>query len=177
MRRVILALGVVAATSAGVVATTTPASAFLDFLFGGQQQPAPAPQPTYRSEPLDISVRPKKADKRLPHKKHLARPKEPGERRTAKLQHPIDPIKNPDWYLIDPTIRHGDILVLKTGAVVYKGNSRGSRVQEDFVSLGQSRMLSRSTLRNVQMMVSGVWTQPEQGAEAVVRKRKFRKGR
>jgi hypothetical protein len=73
----------------------------------------------------------------------------------------IDPATNPDWYLKDPTLRYGDILILKTGPVVYQG-SRNARVSEDFVSLGQSKVLSSTGLRDVRMMVSGVWTPPEE---------------
>lgn len=187
MRRAVLSLGMIAVAS---MVTSTPASAFLEFLFGGRQQQAPAQAaPYYSSRPLDISVRPKRAargrvDKpQHGHKRELGRKntgsKVAGERSSDKprvtvtrLQKPINPETNPDWFLTDPTLRYGDILVLKTGPVVYQGSSKRNRAQEDFVSLGQSRIISRSRLRDIRMMVSGVWTPPEAGASSKLKRKK-----
>ena len=91
--------------------------------------------------------------------------KESGERRAPgrhQVQRAIDPVAHPDWYLNDPNIRYGDILILKTGPVVYKGSGR-SRSREDFVSLGQAGIVSGSNVREIRMMVSGVWTPPDKG--------------
>lgn len=182
MRRVLLALGMVSLVAVASTATSTPASAFLEFLFGRPQAPAPAP--SYSSRPLNISVTPKKSvrGRDKAHKPNkFARPhrggsKVAGERSgdkprvsTVKLQHPIDPEKNPDWFLTDPTLRYGDILVLKTGPVVYQGGSKRTRAQEDFVSLGQSRVVSSSRVRTIRMMVSGVWTPEGDAAPAAKR--------
>lgn len=176
MRRRLIPIIGVAVLAGTLVAQTSPAEAFLDFLFGRPQAPTQAPAPTYSSRPLDISVRPKRgaqADRNFRHKREMGRRHAEGERKERKgvRQVSIDPEANPDWYLKDTTLRYGDILVLKTGPVVYQG-SRRARAGEDFVSLGQSQVLSRSRLRDVRMMVSGVWTPPEEGIAEVGRKRR-----
>lgn len=189
LRGRLVALGAAVLIGASVLAVATPAAAFLEFLFGGQQAPSPAPSYStpYSRYPLDISVRPRRgarghAEHPRHHRRELGRrnvgspgrgeaKRSVGERpseksRTAGRQRSIDPERHPDWFLIDPNIRRGDILVLKSGPVVYLGGSHGQRSREDFVSLGQSRTLSRSGLRDIRMMVSGVWTPPEDGAAA-----------
>lgn len=197
MRRVLVAVGMACAIGLASIVVSTPAAAFLEFLFGSPQAPA-APAPNYYSRPLDVSVRPKRGARGAPrglaphaHKRELGRkgaqpagPKhatrEPkGERSSdrpkvsrAHLQRSINPETNPDWFLKDPNIRYGDILVLKTGPVVYQGGASGARAREDFVSLGQSRIISRSHLRDIRMMVSGVWTPPEPGAATPGRRKR-----
>ena len=49
----------------------------------------------------------------------------------------LDPATDPSWYLKDPTLRRGDIVVTATGVMVYQGN-RGSddNRRADFASLG-----------------------------------------
>lgn len=151
----------VGALAGGVAfAQPTPAAAFLDFLFGRPEAPAPS------RPPLDVSVDPsRRAPARVGRRKD-ARPKhakEDGQRRPPgrhQVQKSIDPTANPDWYLSDPNIRYGDILILKSGPVVYKGSGR-ARSREDFVSLGASGIVSSSSLRDIRMKVSGVWTPPE----------------
>ena len=191
MRRAFLPFGMAVMVAVATTVTATPASAFLEFLFGGgQRQPAQA-VPSYSSRPLDISVRPKRAARghaekpRHGHKRELGRrekgSKVAGERSSDKpkvvahnRQKAINPEANPDWFLTDPTIRYGDILILKTGAVVYQGSSKRNRVEEDFVSLGQSRIISSARLRDIRMMVSGVWTPPEAGAPSGLFRKKRR---
>lgn len=188
-RKRLAVLGGALLICAAAFAGATPAAAFLEFLFGGGQAPSPAPTYSvpYSRSPLDISVRPRRgahghAERPRHHKRELGRRSAPGrgearhavgeqpdgKSRTAGRQRSIDPEKHPDWFLIDPNIRRGDILVLKSGPVVYLGDSHGARTRsrEDFVSLGQSRTLSRSGLRDIRMRVSGVWTPPEEGAAA-----------
>lgn len=171
----------------------TPAAAFLDFLFA--RPAAPPPAPVYSSRPLSISVRPARAgraraEKGFQHKRELGRRRAPSERRYAAVdrgershaavdrgerklarQASIDPVANPDWFLKDPNLRYGDVVVLKTGPVVYQGSHR-VRASEDFVSLGQSSIVSGPHLRDIRMMVSGVWTPADEDGAAVVRKRR-----
>lgn len=157
-----------------LVVQATPASAFLDFLFGSPQQAAPPPV----SHPLDVRVDPSRraaARARLNRRKAEKKvAKENGERRPAgrhQVQRAIDPVAHPDWYLNDPNIRYGDILILKSGPVVYTGRSR-SRSREDFVSLGQAGIVSGSNVREIRMMVSGVWTPPDKSAVKKARRKR-----
>jgi hypothetical protein len=52
----------------------------------------------------------------------------------------IDPVKNPDWYLDDPTLRRGDIVVLKGEVLVYQGSGRSPHAREDFTALDASAL-------------------------------------
>lgn len=49
----------------------------------------------------------------------------------------LDPATDPSWYLRDPTLRRGDIVVTANGVMVYQGG-RGSdeNRRADFVALG-----------------------------------------
>lgn len=165
------------------MAQSTPASAFLDFLFGSRQPASPAP--SYTSRPLDVSVNPSKAADRYRFRKSQKdkaknqHAKENGEKRPPgpnQVQRSIDPVAHPDWFLKDPNIRYGDILVLKSGPVIYQGSGGvRSRGREDFVSLARSSIVSRSSLRNVNMMVSGIWIAPEQTSTPAKKLRRARR--
>lgn len=167
-----VAMGLAGAAALGLAATSaTPAAAFLDFLFGRPQAEPPAPV----TNPLDVSVRPKRADRGHRHKRELGRAearKAASSRQAAARQRHIDPVRTPDWYLHDPNIKRGDILVLKSGPVVYLGNADGKRSREDFVSLSQSRTLSASDRRELRMMASGVWTPPDVGTRKSAKRRR-----
>jgi hypothetical protein len=154
----------------GVAVQPTPASAFLEFLFGRPQAPVYAPAYP-QSAPLGVTVNPRRGGHASgPSHRHKKQLGKGGETRSASTkegkisrQVSIDPVAHPDWYLKDPTLRYGDILILRSGPVVFQG-SRQARASEDFVSLGQSRVVSRTNLREVRMMVSGVWTPPAEGS-------------
>lgn len=51
---------------------------------------------------------------------------------TAKL----DPQADPHWYLKDPTLRRGDIVVTASGVLVYQGRDSDTTRPGDFVALG-----------------------------------------
>lgn len=96
----------------------------LDFLFG--RSPAP------RIEmPFEMTVRPQR-------QRSKPRVLQDGG---AKLSTPINPKEHPDWYLTDPTLRRGDVLVLPNKVLVYSGG-RGPRQLADFDELGSSRLIS-----------------------------------
>lgn len=134
------------ALAAGLMmaATSQPSQAagLFDFLFGGFS----APQPRYDyGLPLDVRVNPERRRKAVV----ANRPEH-----KAKLQVAIDPVKNPSWYLDDPTLRRGDIVVLKGRALVYDGG-RGERTAEDFTPLQKSNLVSRSERERVDRMSKG----------------------
>lgn len=130
------------------MSVASPAQAGLfDFLFGGggYQRPAPQYQPGYGS-PLDVRVNPNK------RKQSGAAKARPGKERTKVVNKSIDPRKHPNWYLEDPTLRRGDIVVLPTGVMVYQGGAR-PQTKEDFAKLGDSRLVSKKERDRIQEMV------------------------
>ncbi len=58
---------------------------------------------------------------------------------TKPVDTAIDPARVPDWYLADPTLRRGDIVVLARGVYVFQGGE-GPRGPADFVPLERSRL-------------------------------------
>lgn len=48
----------------------------------------------------------------------------------------LDPSTDPDWYLKDPTLRRGDIVVTQNGVLVYQGRDSDDSRPADFVALG-----------------------------------------
>ena len=49
----------------------------------------------------------------------------------------LDPATDPSWYLKDPTLRRGDIVVTANGVMVYQGGRGGDENRRaDFASLG-----------------------------------------
>lgn len=137
-------------------------------IFGGessappvqQYQPAP-PQETYEQAPrraLGVTVRPRHTERSNFRKHERFARERPGfkrdavvresparEKRVAEAVAPVEPVdldptKNPSWFLQDPTLRAGDIVVLKGEVLVYEGGRGGPRGREDFASLEQSRL-------------------------------------
>ncbi len=129
-------------------AESVQAAGFIDAigsLFGADPEPPryyrqPPHSPYYGSgSPLDVTVR---ARRQRPKKE---RPVVRRQKPTAVAAVPrvkIDPAKNPDWYLDDPTLRRGDIVVLKGEVLVYQGDGRSPRAREDFTALAASGLSS-----------------------------------
>lgn len=133
-----------AATSAMMVcAGSAGASAggLFDFLFGSRPAPvAPAYQPDYYYGGNAITVGPRYGGEEHAHRRMAARSVSKKPENTA-----IDPVKVPNWYLQDPTLRRGDIVVLKTGVLVFNGSDGDTANRSDFSSLKQSRLVSAKT--------------------------------
>lgn len=129
-------------TAAAIAATMVCASAMparaglLELLFGGAQI-----RPQVEA-PLEMTVRPD-------------RPAKPGYGAGDDIPHikavPIDPVAHPDWYLIDPTLRAGDIVVLPQKVLVYNGR-RDQRRLADFDELDRSRSLSSRTRERIRAL-------------------------
>lgn len=89
-----------------------------------------APEREY--SPLEMTVR-----KRQPRKpKPLALPEV-----STKPSPPVvklDPATDANWYLKDPTLRRGDIVVTSKGVLVYNGRRSDELRRTDFASLGKS---------------------------------------
>ena len=162
------------ATTAVLAISTTPRSAdaagLFDFLFGGFSRPSSGYD---YSPPLGVQVNPYRKSRRVLGN----RPS--GSEQKAKLQTAIDPVKNPQWYLDDPTLRRGDIVVLQGRALVFDG-ARGVRSNGDFtpiqrsslVSQGERDKIGKSTKGN-SSVVSAVEASPadpsSKGKEAALR--------
>lgn len=113
-----------------VSASPTVASAgILEILFGSPSVSARVGH----DDPLVMTVRPKKRMK--PNQSALVEEVKP------QLVVSIDPVANPNWYLTDPTLRKGDIVVLPKGVTVFNGE-RGQRRLSDFEDLRRTRLLS-----------------------------------
>ncbi|MDR6285201.1 hypothetical protein HNR47_001184 [Methylopila jiangsuensis] len=92
---------------------------FLDWLFG--RRPAAVSAPAHPEVTVSAaSKRPKK--KRAAA---LKAPPVPALTPQEQLARTIDPDKTPDWHLVDPTLRRGDVLFLKDRVVVFMGGEPG----------------------------------------------------
>ncbi|MGX5734216.1 hypothetical protein [Bosea thiooxidans] len=69
-----------------------------------------------------------------------ARPAKPRAPEGASKPKPpvvkLDPSTDPHWYLKDPTLRRGDIVVTQNGVLVYQGRDSDDSRPADFVALG-----------------------------------------
>ena len=92
----------------------------------GRPQPRPmvAIEPYY-DDPLNVTVKPRR--KRAPAEV-ASKPKPP----VVKL----DPQRDPDWYLKDPTLRCGDMVVTARGVLIYQGRDSDHMIDGDFTALG-----------------------------------------
>ena len=146
MRRIGYAVGMAVIAAAPLAASPAQAG-LLDFLFGGGQptynRPAyPTPAYGYETQPLKMRVSPRRA-----------KAKNQGGPSDRKLARSIDPVKVPTWYLQDPTLRRGDIVVVKSGAFVFGGGARGAASSDDFTALQNSKLVSSGERQRLQAMV------------------------
>jgi hypothetical protein len=51
----------------------------------------------------------------------------------------LDPSSDPSWYLKDPTLRRGDIVVTAQGVMVYQGGRGGDGRRSDFTALSAGK--------------------------------------
>ncbi|GBD47731.1 hypothetical protein [Methylopila sp. Yamaguchi] len=120
------------------VAAPTAQAGFLDFLFGRR---APAPVEEYR-EPRAAPPPAPRAE-RAPVRKPQLTPQE-------QLARTIDPVANPDWHLMDPTLRRGDVLFLADRVVVFTGGRIGD--PSSYAPLESTHIVSSSERRALRQM-------------------------
>jgi hypothetical protein len=109
-----------------------------------QSPPPPAIAPSSSDRPLEMRVQPRRAVRRdggprrsdVAHQDVLVRQKEAYAR--------LNPATNPDWYLEDPTLRRGDLVVLKTGIMVFEGQREPAHEAADFRPVDEDRRLSKA---------------------------------
>ena len=145
-------------------------------IFGGDPSPVPVersyqPNPSSFDDvdrelhPLGLTVR----SRHVPKRQTVRRAKPP-EKSVETVS--LNPTENPSWYLDDPTLRRGDIVVLKGEVLVYEGSVSGRHSREEFSSLERSRLPSaeKQKLREMAGVLpptQGAKAQPSQVAAAV----------
>ena len=75
-----------------------------------------------------------------------------------QLARTIDPSKQPDWYLTDPTIKKGDVLFLNNRVVVFKGVRVGNL--KDYVPVSRTRLLTQRERRWIEKLAARSLPQP-----------------
>ena len=117
-------------------------------LFG---QPAPSVAPVQPEDvgPMSVTVGPRRAAPARP-RYITAKPAAPAVK--------LDPEADPNWFLRDPTLRRGDIIVTRTGVIVFDGQAKAEHVSGDFTPLGQTRLLSPIRRQEIADMARGIKT-------------------
>ncbi|MGO4667684.1 hypothetical protein AB4Z40_04805 [Bosea sp. 2YAB26] len=140
-----------------VLVTPAHSAGFFDELaravFG---RPPPQVYPT-GPEPLDVTVRPTRRSHQ--RKAVVSRPTPP----VVKL----DPATDHYWYLDDPTLRRGDIVVTRSDVLVFEGRASQNHSASDFTALGKSRLVSRSTQQRVEAAAGGRKFEPDPGPRTI----------
>ncbi|MCA0417364.1 MAG: hypothetical protein LCH80_01350 [Proteobacteria bacterium] len=120
--------GLAAALLVAAAPTAEAAGLFDDLaraLFGGGPRLRASPIYEYDDEPRVRTPRP-----RAPASEASSKPKPPVVQ--------LDPQADKQWYLKDPTLRRGDIVVTTRGVLVYQGRDADASRAADFVALGGS---------------------------------------
>lgn len=117
-------------------------------LFGHQPPP-----PVYEivPDPLNVTVRPARRPK--PRKHVASKPAPPVVR--------LNPETDPYWYLNDPTLRAGDIVVTRSNVLVFEGTAGKSHQMSDFTSLGRSSAVSKTTRQRAMAVLANRPPPPE----------------
>jgi hypothetical protein len=151
----------------GMGGATTAQAGLLDFIFGWRDRTdirrpaATAPHPE-----VTIKARPKA--KRLA--KNRAKPAALALSPKEQLARTIDPVKNPRWYLEDPTLKKGDVLVLEDRVLVFAGGEIGR--PKSYVALSRTKLLSAKERARV-ALITGRTAPPAAVADGA-KPRKFR---
>lgn len=122
-----------------------------------QQQAVPVPQFERRLP----SIR-REASRPRPKIRYAALPKsEPLQLHIAERQTPISMSSGPmNALLKDPTLRPGDIVVLKDGARVFTGNEDKTHTVRDFEPVSRSASVDRKTKALLSMMIAPMGALP-----------------
>ena len=129
------------ATTLALPAAAEAQESWFGGLFGGaapvRQAPPAYDNSGFSSEPLQLDVRPRRSPRRVqtqrPRSVRVARP----ARVDTIAAHTeayarLNPAINPRWHLEDPTLRHGDIVVLDRGVMVFVGQKASSHSPNEF---------------------------------------------
>jgi hypothetical protein len=142
-----------ALAAAGVVPAGAAQAGFFESLFGSPAEPSVASAPA----PAEISVTPSR-QRRYRSQATVRRTARVrlGTRATQKMAS-IDPQQDQEWFLHDPTLRPGDVVVLTRGAFVFNGKSRAlPYTTSDFVPLEKSTLISDASRRQINLIAPRV---------------------
>lgn len=119
----------------------------------------PPPQQVYpvQPEPLAVTVRPMR--RHHPRKLVASKPTPPAVK--------LDPATDQFWYLEDPTLRRGDIVVTEADVLVFEGRAGQSHRASDFTALSRSRLVSKATQQRVSAAAGGHLPVPPTGSQAM----------
>lgn len=149
MRVRFIAMGVAGAALLALAPQAQAANIFDDFAKAFFGRPAAPQQQQVYSDPLEMTVKPRR--------------KVPKFSETSTKPPPpvvqLDPSTDPNWYLADPTLRRGDIVVTNGGVLVYQGRDSDALRRSDFAALGSGKTSSKKA-------GSGAWQQQLQQAAA-----------
>lgn len=135
-RRTLFRTGVTAVLIGLGASMPAQAAGFFDDLAGALFG-RPAPRAAIFHDPLEMTVQPR----RMNAPAVTSRPPPP----VVKL----DPSTEPDWYLRDPSLRRGDIVVIATGVMIYQGRDSDAIRRSDFVALGATKSGAKGWQRQV----------------------------
>lgn len=96
---------------------------FASAFFGAPRRQAPVAS-IENYDPLNVTVKPQ----RQSYPEVSSKPSPPVVQ--------LDPSSDPNWYLKDPTLRRGDIVVTAAGVKVYQGRDADMLDKADFAALG-----------------------------------------
>lgn len=121
------------------IAPQAQAAGFFDDLarafFGGGRSAPPA---MMGGDPFEMTVQPKRQKPR------------PASTKPAEPAAKLDPAKDAFWYLRDPTLRKGDIVVTRSGIVVFDGSGGAEHRPSDFTALGDTKRLPKAQQQTLQ---------------------------
>jgi hypothetical protein len=143
-RRIVLAMGLAGAFGLAMTPQAQAAGFFDDLarIFGARPTP---PAMIGGRDPFEMTVKPKR------HKPRAAaastKPAEPAVK--------LDPATDPHWYLHDPTLRKGDIVVTRAGIVVFDGRSASEHSPAAFTALGDTKRLPKAQQQTLQAAAAG----------------------
>jgi lipoprotein-anchoring transpeptidase ErfK/SrfK len=129
MRVRFIAMGVAGAALLAVAPQAQAANIFDDFARAFFGRPAAQNQQQVYSDPLEMTVKPRRKAPKF--SETSTRPPPPVVQ--------LDPATDPNWYLADPTLRRGDIVVTNGGVLVYQGRDSDVLRRSDFASLGSGK--------------------------------------
>lgn len=128
-RRMILATGLPIAIGLAMAPEARAAGFFDDLtqaIFGNPRPPAAI------GDPAAPAIKPKPQKAR------------PASTKPAEPAVKLDPASDAYWYLRDPTLRKGDIVVTRSGVVVFDGQRASDHLSSDFTTLEDTKRLPKA---------------------------------
>lgn len=140
-RRMLLAMGMAGAIGLAMAPQAQAAGFFDDLarVFGARPTP-----PAAIGVPMEMTVKPKR---QKPRAAATTKPAAPAVK--------LDPASDAFWHLRDPTLRKGDIVVTRSGVVVFDGRASSEHAASDFTALGETRRVSKAQQQAIQAGAAG----------------------